>query len=53
MARLPRVVVIDVPHHVTQRGNAPQVIFAQDGDRITHLELLWQCSQLYRLSLLE
>ena len=52
MARLPRVVVIDVPHHVTQRGNAQQVIFTQDGDRITYLELLWQCSQLYRLSLL-
>ncbi len=24
MARLPRVVVVDVPHHVTQRGNARQ-----------------------------
>lgn len=52
MARLSRVVVMDVPHHVTQRGNAQQVIFAQDADRITYLELLAQYSQLYRLSLL-
>jgi len=52
MARLPRVVVIDVPHHVTQRGNAQQVIFAQNADRVTYLELLRQYSQLYGLSLL-
>ncbi len=52
MARLPRVVVVDVPHHVTQRGNARQVIFAQDADRITYLELLRQHSGLYGLSLL-
>ena len=25
MARLPRVVIVDVPHHVTQRGNARRV----------------------------
>jgi putative transposase len=52
MARLPRVVVVDVPHHVTQRGNARQVILANDADRITYLQLLRQYSELYRLSLL-
>jgi putative transposase len=52
MARLPRVVVVDVPHHVTQRGNARQVIFAQDADRLTYLELLRQYSELCGLSLL-
>ena len=52
MARLPRVVVVDVPHHVTQRGNARQVIFNQDADRVTYLELLRQYSELYGLSLL-
>jgi putative transposase len=52
MARLPRVVVVDVPHHVTQRGNARQVILASDADRITYLELLREYSQVYRLSLL-
>jgi len=52
MARLPRVVVPDVPHHVTHRGNARQVIFSSDADRITYLDLLQEYSQLYGLSLL-
>jgi len=52
MARLPRVVVVDVPHHVTQRGNARQVILANDTDRLTYLELLREYSQLYGLGLL-
>ena len=52
MARLPRVVIVDVPHHVTQRGNARQVIFDDDADRITYLELLRQYSENYGLSLL-
>src|ERR1700690_4643453 len=52
MARLPRVVISDVAHHVTQRGNARQVILADDADRIAYLELLRQYSELYQLSLL-
>jgi len=52
MARLARVVVTDVPHHVTQRGNARQVIFAHDADRLIYLELLRQYSALYGLPLL-
>ena len=52
MARLPRVVAVDVPHHVTQRGNARQVIFGDDSDRLTYLDLLRQHCDLYRLSLL-
>jgi putative transposase len=52
MARLPRVVIVDVPHHVTQRGNARQVILATDAQRLTYLELLREYSQLYALSLL-
>ena len=52
MARLPRVVITDVAHQVTQRGNARQVILADDADRIAYLELLRQYSELYRLSLL-
>jgi putative transposase len=42
MARLPRVVVVDVPHHVTQRGNA----------RSAYSDLLRKYSQLHSLSLL-
>jgi len=52
MARLPRVVMPDVPHHVTQRGNARQVIFDHDADRLTYLGLLRHHAELYRLSLL-
>ena len=52
MARFPRVVVVDVPHHVTQRGNARQVILASDADRLTYMALLWECTQLYPVSLL-
>jgi putative transposase len=52
MARLPRVVVVDVPHHVTQRGNARQVVLSDDADRILYLELLRQHCELYHLSLL-
>jgi len=46
------VVVVDIPHHVTQRGNARQVIFSGDSDRLAYLELLRQYCELYRLSLL-
>ena len=34
MARLARVVAADVPHHVTQRGNARRFVPASDTDRI-------------------
>lgn len=52
MARLPRIVVVGVPHHVTQRGNARQVILADDADRITYLALLRQYSEVHELALL-
>src|SRR5712671_3954995 len=46
MARFARVVVVDVAHHVTQRGNARQVILSSDGDRVAYLEVLRQYSEL-------
>jgi putative transposase len=52
MARFARVVIPDLPHHVTQRGNDRQVILADDADRLTYLALLREQAQLYRLSLL-
>jgi putative transposase len=52
MARLPRVVVADVAHHVTQRGNARQVILANDPDRVAYLELPRQYAELHRLAAL-
>ena len=52
MARFARVVLPDVAHHVTQRGNARQVILHSDADRLTYLGLLRHYCQLHALSLL-
>ena len=40
MARLPRLTVPGYAHHLIQRGNNRQAIFASDGDRQLLLELL-------------
>lgn len=40
MARLARIVVADVPHHVTQRGNRRQPVFFGDEDYRAYLALL-------------
>ena len=52
MARLLRVVVVGVAHHVTQRGNARQVILCSDADRVSYLDLLGEYAQFYGPSLL-
>ena len=39
MARLARVVVPGMPHHVTQRGNRRQQTFFRDDDYEAYLEL--------------
>ena len=43
------VVVADVAHHITERGNARQIILSSDADRLTYLELLREYSRLYGL----
>jgi putative transposase len=40
MARLARIVVPDLPHHVTARGNRREPIFFEDGDQEIYLDLL-------------
>ena len=40
MARLARVVVPDLPYHVTQRGNGGQKVFFSDGDYAAYRDLL-------------
>jgi putative transposase len=40
MARLPRVVIPGIPHHVTQRGNRRAETFFEPGDYELYLDLL-------------
>jgi len=49
MARLARVVVPGVPHHVTQRGNRRQQTFFGEADYWAYLELMTEWSGKHRL----
>jgi putative transposase len=40
MARLARVIIPGLPHHVTQRGNRREPIFFEDGDQEVYRDLL-------------
>ena len=40
MARLTRLVLPGIPHHVTQRGNRRERTFFEDGDYVLYLDLL-------------
>jgi putative transposase len=40
MARLPRLVLPGIPHHVTQRGNRRERTFFEEGDYALYLDLL-------------
>ena len=40
MSRLPRIVVPDHPHHVTQRGNRRGRVFFEEGDYALYIDLL-------------
>ncbi|MBI4865975.1 MAG: transposase [Candidatus Wallbacteria bacterium] len=42
MARMARIVIPGVPHHVVQRGNRRQRTFFSSGDRLLYLQLLKQ-----------
>ena len=52
MARLARVVAVDVAHRVTQRGNARQFILSSDTERMVYLDLLRQAVKLHSLSMI-
>ena len=47
MARLSRIVIPSVPHHVTQRGNRRLPIFFSDEDRVAYLALIAQASEAH------
>jgi len=52
MPRQPRVVAVDVPHHITQRGNNRQTVFRTDADRLFYLDLLRRKCDQHRLAVL-
>lgn len=52
MARLARVVLPGIPHHVTQRGVRSIDIFSSDGDRKYYLDLLQSTSKEFGLEVL-
>jgi len=45
MARRSRIVIPDLPHHVTRRGNRREPIFFEDGDQEVYRDLLAEQSQ--------
>ncbi|HEY5799557.1 MAG TPA: transposase, partial [Burkholderiaceae bacterium] len=51
MARLPRLVVPNQPHHIIQRGNNRQAIFVDKDDYLTYLELLAGAIQEYKVAI--
>lgn len=51
MARLTRVVVPELPYHVTHRGNRREAIFFDDEDREVYLALLHSYASQYGLAL--
>jgi putative transposase len=52
MPRVARVVIADVAHHVTQRGNGRQFILAMDAERLVYLDLLRQALREQPLAVL-
>ena len=48
MARLPRVVIPGIPHHVTQRGNGRARTFFEQGDFALYLDLLAEAAERAR-----
>ncbi len=40
MPRQPRLVILNCPHHIIQRGHNRQVVFVEDGDYLYYLDNL-------------
>ena len=51
MPRIARIVAPGYPHHITQRGNNRAVVFFDDQDRRTYLQLLAKYSKLFALQI--
>ena len=46
MPRVARIVIENVPHYITQRGNNRQDVFFTDDDRRVYLELLGEVGEV-------
>jgi putative transposase len=44
MGRLPRLVILGLPYHVTQRGNRRRQTFFEDGDYALYRDMLAQAA---------
>jgi putative transposase len=51
MARLPRLTLPGCPHHVIQRGNNRQAIFASSADHQTLLDLLYENAKKFEVAI--
>ena len=51
MPRTARIVVPDLPYHITQRGNYRQDIFQDNEDRLSYLSWINDYSKKYKLSI--
>jgi putative transposase len=51
MPRLSRAIAIGYPHHITQRGNYRQTVFAEEGDFARYVELLAGFAPKYGLEI--
>lgn len=45
MPRLARIIAIDYPHHIIQRGNNKQIVFLDDEDKYLYLNMLKKYSK--------
>ncbi|HRJ18123.1 MAG TPA: hypothetical protein PLF84_03735 [Bryobacteraceae bacterium] len=52
MARIARLVIPGIPHHVTQRGNNRKQVFFSNQDFLLYLQLFRDYAARYRLSLM-
>jgi len=51
MPRIARVAVLEVPYHITQRGNGCRTVFYNDADRLTYLRLLARYAEEHRMNI--
>jgi putative transposase len=49
MARIARVILPGIPHHITLRGNRRMQTFFGDGDYLTYINLMAEWCQEFRV----